>query len=139
MRIEEKNRENNQINVGSVIRSSVFPGCDVLITTDCKRTIVAWDKNYNHDGLLDNSDGSAFFIEGDRLKEIGYANLDLLKGILSVYPDLLKFCIPEASYASEERCSMDGYELVYESNEKILYAKSDSHGYCSYAEISGWS
>ena len=80
-----------------------------------------------------------FFIEGDRLKEIGYANLDLLKGILSVYPNLLKFCIPEASYASEKRCSMDGYELVYESNEKILYAKSDSHGYCSYAEIAGWS
>ena len=26
----EENRESNQINVGSVIRSSVFPGCDVL-------------------------------------------------------------------------------------------------------------
>lgn len=135
----EENRESNQINVGSVIRSSVFPGCDVLITMDCKYTIVAWDRNYNHDGLLDNSDGSAVFIEGDRLKEIGYANPDLLKGILSAYPDLLKFCIPEASYASEERCSMDGYELVYESNKKILYAKNDSRGYYSYAEIAGWS
>ena len=94
-------------------------------------------KNYTN-RLLDNSDKSAVFIDGDKFRAIGYAKLDLLKDILSTYPELLKFCVPEASYASEERCSMDGYELVYESNEMILYAKSDSRGYCSYAEIAGW-
>lgn len=137
-KIDKEREKNNRISIRAAIQSSIFPGYDVLLSTDLKSTIVAKAKNYTN-RLLDNSDKSAVFIDGDQFGAIGYAKLDLLKDILSTYPELLKLCIPEASYASEERCSMDGYELVYESNEKILYAKNDSHGYCSYAEISGWS
>lgn len=137
-KIDKEREENNQISIRAAIQSSIFPGYNVLLSTDLKSTIVAKAKNYMN-RLLDNSDKSAVFIDGDQFGAIGYAKLDILKDILSTYPELLKFCIPEASYASEERCSMDGYELVYESNEKILYAKNDSHGYCSYAEIAGWS
>lgn len=137
--IDKERKDKNLISIRAAIRSSVFPECDVMLSADDEWTIVAKAMNYNNKGLLNDSDKSAVFIEGDQFSTIGYAKLDLLKNILSTYPDLLKFCMPEASYASEERCSMDGYELVYESDEKILYAKSDGHGYCSYAEITGWS
>ncbi len=136
--IDRERAEKGIISVRAAIWSSVLPNCDVLLTDDSKTTIVAWKKNYNNAGLLDNSDQSAVLINGDHFSFLGYATIDQVKEIFIAYPDLVKFCVSESAYQSEEHCIMDGYELAFESEEKRLYVKSNSRGICSYAEIEGF-
>ena len=77
-------------------------------------------------------------ITGDHFESLGYVTIPRVKNLLQTYPELVKFCTPEAVCQSEERCAMDGYEPIFWSEEKYLYAKTDSKGNYSYAEIEGY-
>lgn len=100
--------------------------------------ILAKSANYDNRGLLDNSDGSAIILPEGSVKQwrkIAWATLTDLPAILKQYPQLVAACTVESEYQSEERAKMDGYEKVFGSNGRILYAKENEKHKCTYAEV----
>lgn len=138
--IDKERLENKQISIRAALTSYVFPGWDTLLCEKENRTIVAKRCNY-HLGLLDNADETAVILpegSGHDWSRIAYANASELQKIFKKYPQLINAVIVEASYQSKERAAMDGYEKVFESDEKCLYVKETDGGMCTYAEVCGY-
>lgn len=139
--IEEQQLRDNQISVRSALYSDVFPGWATLHSSKGYRLIIAKSSNYDNRGLLDNADDSAVILpEGSakQWRKIAWATLTDLPDIFNEYPQLIAACTVEATYQSEERAKMDGYEKVFGSNGRILYAKETDKHKCIYAEVIGY-
>ena len=139
--IEEQRHSDKQISVRSALFSDVFPGWTTLYGSKGDQLIIAKSVNYDNRGLLDNADDSAVILpEGSAIlwRKIAWARINDLPDILKRYPQLVAACTVEAEYQSEERAKMDGYEKVFESNERILYAKENEKHKCTYAKIAGF-
>lgn len=139
--IEEQRLRDNQISIRSALFSNVFPGWTALYSRKGEQLIIAKSVNYDNRGLLDNADDSAVILpEGSAIlwRKIAWARINELPDILKRYPQLVAACTVEAEYQSEERAKMDGYEKVFESNGRILYAKENEKHKCTYAKIAGF-
>ena len=141
-RVEKEWERNKQIPIRSALFSGVFPGWDSLRHDSKNQTIVAKKEHYNNRGLLDNADETAIFLpegSGDDWGKIAYAKTENLPEILNKYPQLAGAVIVEASYQSEERAVMDGYEKIFRKPDGvILYAKEGNHHETTWAEVVGY-
>ena len=141
-RIEKEWEKNKQIPIKCALFSSVFPGWDSLHHDSKNQTIVAKKEHYHNRGLLDNADETAIFLpegSGDDWGKIAYAKTEDLPEILAKYPQLTGAVGIEATYQSEERAAMDGYEKIFRKSEGvILYAKEGSNHKTTWAEVVGY-
>lgn len=141
-RIEKEWEKNKQIPIKCALFSNVFPGWDSLHHDSKNQTIVAKKEFYNNRGLLDNADETAIFLpegSGDDWGKIAYAKTEDLPEILAKYPQLTGAVGIEATYQSEERAAMDGYEKIFRKSEGvILYAKEGSNHKTTWAEVVGY-
>ena len=139
--IDKERSQNKQICIRTALISDVFHGWDTLWGKDKNCTIIAKRNNYSR-GLLDNADETAIFLpkgSGDDWNWIAYAKTQDLPEILAKYPQLAGAVTVEASYQSEERAVMDGYEKIFRKPDGvILYAKEGSYHRTTWAEVVGY-
>lgn len=139
--IDKERAENKQICIRTALISDVFPGRDTLWCEEKNCTVIAKKEHYDR-GLLDNANETAIFLpegSGDDWNWIAYAKTKDLPEILNKYPQLTGAVTVEASYQSEERAVMDGYEKVFRKPDGIiLYAKEGNHHETTWAEVIGY-
>ena len=70
---EKKLNDANIIFVHSASIVYKIPGVDILWDGDNMQTIIAKRKNYDNRGRLDNSDGTAIFLDGNLFDRLRFA------------------------------------------------------------------
>ena len=140
--IDKERSQNKQIYIHTALISDIFHGWDTLWSKDKNQTIIARRGHYNNRGLLDNADETAIFLpegSGSDWGKIAHAKTEDLPEILNKYPQLAGAITVEATYQSEERAAMDGYEKIFRKPDGvILYAKEGNHHETTWAEVIGY-